>query len=261
MDMDVGGGVRASGTAITKNGLDASSMPSPGLPQTSSDAAADSTAAGAALSSANGSKMSAGAAVVPASGGAWSRVANATSPEKDDAGGKGVTTGVAKGSPPTPSVVGAGGATPAAAGGKPRLDWGMGAVSAGFVPSYSAEAASSPQTASAVAVLPGESPGAPAPAAVGGGTADAAPTQPPTLQKRGSRRLGWGMGIGSKLSADEKATEAAAALAAEKAAAEKAEADKAAAAKKAADEAAAAAAVAAAPPKALHRRCCARWRR
>ncbi|CAM9933063.1 unnamed protein product, partial [Ectocarpus fasciculatus] len=188
---------------------------------------------------------------VPCAATAWSRVANATSPEKDDAGGKGVTTGVAKGSPPTPSVVGAGGATPAAAGGKPRLDWGMGAVSAGFVPSYSAEAASSPQTASAVAVLPGESPGAPAPAAVGGGTADAAPTQPPTLQKRGSRRLGWGMGIGSKLSADEKATEAAAALAAEKAAAEKAEADKAAAAKKAADEAAAAAAVAAAPPKAL----------
>ncbi|CAN0374508.1 unnamed protein product, partial [Ectocarpus sp. 8 AP-2014] len=215
MDVDVGGGVRASGIATTKNGLD-SPIPSSVLPQASFAGAADSTAA-VALSSASGSKMSTGAAVVPASGGAWSRVANAAPPEMDNAGAKAVSTGGAKGSPPTPSVVGDGGSTPAAAGGKPRLDWGMGAVSAGFVPSYSAEAASSPQTTSAVAVLAGESPGTPAPAAVGGGTADAAPAQPPTLQKRGSRRLGWGMGIGSKLSADEKATEAAAALAAEKA--------------------------------------------
>lgn len=46
------------------------------------------------------------------------------------------------------------------------------------------QAASSPQKTSAVAVLAGESPGTPAPAAVGGGTADAAPAQPPTLQKR-----------------------------------------------------------------------------
>lgn len=46
------------------------------------------------------------------------------------------------------------------------------------------QAASPPQATSAVAVLAEESPGTPAPAAVGGGTADAAPAQPPTLQKR-----------------------------------------------------------------------------
>ncbi|CAN0542599.1 unnamed protein product, partial [Ectocarpus sp. 12 AP-2014] len=203
MDVDVGGGVRASGIAIRKNGLD-SPILSCVLPQASISGAADSTAA-AALSPASGSNLSTGAAVVLASGGAWSRVANAACPEMDNAGGEAVSTGGAKGSPSTPSVVGAGSSTPAAASGKPRLDWGMGAVSAGFVPSFSAEAASSPQATSAVAVLAGESPGTPVPAAVGGGTADAAPAQPPTLQKRGSRRLGWGMGIGSKLSADEKA--------------------------------------------------------
>ncbi|CAN0560735.1 unnamed protein product, partial [Ectocarpus sp. 12 AP-2014] len=89
MDVDVGGGVRASGIAIRKNGLD-SPILSCVLPQASISGAADSTAA-AALSPASGSNLSTGAAVVLASGGAWSRVANAACPEMDNAGGEAVS--------------------------------------------------------------------------------------------------------------------------------------------------------------------------